>query len=181
MIRTQVKASFATHEVVVLTKFSRHMLNYLAREDILSPSMGGKRRGVSRSYSYEDVVLLRALSAICTGKGKIRHLKEALASLRTEIGPIRPGTRLKELLFVEGDELCIRAGGKVARQLRNGQHTLLFVVDLEQVSGAVADAISVDKASGKFSLISSVAAEAEAERQRSWTPIRDRRAKAWTR
>jgi len=55
------------------------------------------------------------------------------------------------------------------------------VVDLEQASGAVADAISVDTASGKFSLISSVAAEAEAERQRSWAPIRDRRAKVWTR
>lgn len=175
MRQPQVKASFAIHEVVVLTKFSRHMLNYLAREDILAPSLGGKRRGVPRRYTYEDVVLLRALYSICSGKGKIRHLKTSLAKLRAEIGTIRPGTRLKDLLFVEGDELCIRTSPDVGRQLWNGQHTFSLVVDLNHASSAIADAISVDQQSGLFSLKSAIAAEAERERQRSWVLIRARR------
>ncbi len=175
MDQPRVKASFAIHEVVVLTNFSRHMLNYLAREEILAPSLGGKRRGVSRGYTYEDVVLLRALRSICSGRGKIRHLKASLAKLRAEIGTIRPGTRLNDLLFVEGDELCIRTSPDVGRQLWNGQHTFSLVVDLKHASDAVADAISVDQQSGLFSLKSSVAADAERERQRLWISIRARR------
>lgn len=178
MRQSQVKTSFAIHEVVVLTKFSKHMLNYLAREDILAPSSGGKRRGVPRRYTYEDVVLLRALYSICSGKGKIRHLKTSLAKLRAEIGTIRPGTRLNDLLFVEGDELCVRTSPDVRRQLWNGQHTFSLVVDLKQASSAVADAISVDQQSGRFSLKSAIAAEAENERQRSWASIRARRVRA---
>jgi hypothetical protein len=178
MSNSQVKKFFTVHEVVVLTKFSTHMLSYLAREEILAPSLGGKRRGVRRQYAYEDVVLLRALYSICAGKGKIRHLKTALAKLRADIGSIRPGTQLEELLFVEGDELCLRTGADVGRQLRNGQHTFSFIVDLKHASASVADAISVNTKSGAFSLKPRVAAKAESERQRSWSLIRNRRAKA---
>jgi hypothetical protein len=178
MRRPQVKSSFAIHEVVVLTSFSRHMLNYLAREDILAPSLGGKRRGVPRRYTYEDVVLLRVLYSICSAKGKIRHLKSSLAKLRAEIGTIRPGTRLNNLLFVEGDELCIRTSPDVGIQLWDGQHTFSLVVGLKQASSAVADAISVDQQSGLFELKSTFAAEAEDERQRSWVSVRARRLRA---
>ena len=71
MANSTVKRTFFTHEAVVLTGFSKYMLDYLAREDIFRPS--GRKEGISgskREYSFEDVVLLRALKTICAGKGK---------------------------------------------------------------------------------------------------------------
>ena len=145
MVGPSVKSTFAIHEVVVLSGFSKHMLDYLAREDIVRPSSDGLAgKGRRRRYSYADVVVLRALHAICEGKGKIRHLADALAELRRELGPLQPGHRLEKLLFVNGDELCLRTGVETGRELRSGQLTLSFVVDLESVSQFVDGALTKD-------------------------------------
>lgn len=160
----------------MLSGFTKHMLDYLAREDIFRPSDDQDRgRGRRRRYSYEDLVLLRALHTICAGKGKIRHLKDSLAALRAEIGPVSPGHRIDRLLFVEGDELCLRTGSDGGRQLRTGQMTLAFVVDLRTVSQYVAEAITIDGKSGVVFLKPEAAKKAEAERLKTWAPIRSRR------
>ena len=174
---TQTKAEFLLHEVVVLTGFSKYMLDYLAREDIFRPS-GAETgiRGRRRVYSFEDLVLLRALKTICTSNGKIRHLKDSLAALRREVGVIRPGQRLDQLLFVEGCELCTKTGADGGKQLRTGQMTFGFFVDLRAVSAELSDSIVVDVQTGRHVLRPAFAAKAEAHRQRIWQPIRERRA-----
>lgn len=180
MSAASVKSTFKIHEAVVLTGFTKHMLDYLAREDIFRPNHeeGKGARGKRRYYSYEDVVLLRALHGICASKGKIRHLKASLAVLRREIGPLKPRQRLDQLLFVEGDELCLRTGGEGGRQIRTGQLTLALVVDLRAVTGHLADTIQMDEISGVVSLKPKAAEMAELERQRIWRPIKARRVAA---
>lgn len=171
-----VKSTFAIHEVVVLTGFSKHMLDYLAREDIYRPEPSGPvSRGRRRQYTYRDLVLLKALHAVCAGKGKIRHLKDALAALRVEVGPITPGERVDRLLFVQGDELCLRTSSEGGRQLRTGQMTLAFVIDLKAVSHQLSQVVFVDKRSGCVGLQPATAAQAEAERMRNWTLVLARR------
>jgi hypothetical protein len=176
MILKSVKSYFAIHEVVVLTGFSKYMLDYLRREEIFAPS--GKvegRRGLRRCYAYEDVVLLRALSTICAGKGKIRHLKDALVEFRKEFGCLEPGQRLNKCLFVQGNELCVYTKAEGGRQLRSGQMTLSFVVDMAVVSQEIANCIVVDPSSREFALTRPIARKAEKERQRIWAPVRARR------
>jgi hypothetical protein len=171
-----VKTSFALHGVVALTGFSKHMLDYLVREAIFAPaSMGVPRRGVRRAYSYADVVLLRALSVICAGKGKIRHLKEALASFRREFGQLSPGQRLDRILFVQGDELCVYSPTEGGRHIRSGQMTFSFVIDLGRVSDEIAKSVVVNRDTKQFSLTPAVARRAEQERQRIWAPLKARR------
>ena len=171
-----VKSSFAIHEVVVLTGFTKYMLDYLAREEIFAPSGGTQgRRGKRRSYTYADVVLLRALHSICAGKGKIRHLKVALLKFRELFGTMKPGQRLDRQLFIQGDELCSYTGPEGGRQLRSGQLTFSFVVDLAVISQEVADCVVVDRGSRGFKLTDEAALLAEAERQRNWETVRARR------
>lgn len=174
-----VKSFFTIHEVVVLSGFSKYMLDYLAREEIFAPSGHcDGRRGMRRRYTYEDVVLLRALCSICAGKGKIRHLKEALLKFRAEFGPMKPGQRIDRQLFVHGNELCAYTGPESGRQIRSGQMTLSFVVDLSVVSQAVADCVVVKPGIEGFALTKSAASKAEQERQRIWAPVRARRERA---
>lgn len=178
-VATPVKSTFAIHEVVVLTGFTKYMLDYLAREDIFAPTGLVKGiRGVRRRYTYEDVVLLRALNAICAGKGKIRHLRDALVRFRATFGPMKPGQRLDRQLYVQGNELCAYTGAEGGRQLRSGQMTFSFVIDLSVVSQEVADCVDVEPRTGTFRLNEMAAREAEEERQRLWSLVRTRRDRA---
>lgn len=174
-----VKATFAIHEVVVLTGFSKHMLDYLARERILCPAPDQNGvvagRGRRRAYSFSDVVLLKALRSICMASGRIRHLREALQVLRDEIGPLTPGQRLDKMLFVDGDELCLRSGAAAGKQLRTGQLTFGFVVNLGALAQEIDKSVVCDHAAGKVKLDSATSADAEAVRQYHWGRIRDRR------
>lgn len=176
MRHAAVKLTFAIHEVVVLSGFTKHMLDYLVREQIFLPSgQGATGRGRRRLYAYEDVVLLRALRAICHGKGKIRNLKASLVALRAAIGSMSHGQRIDKLLFVEGDELCLRTGLEGGRQLRTGQMTFGFFVDMRALSADLAEVVSIDRVTGKPVLAPILAAKAEEERQRIWQPIKMRR------
>ena len=171
-----VKSFFTIHEAVVLTGFSKHMLDYLARAEIFAPKDQVKLgRGFKREYQYEDVVLLRALHTICAGKGKIRHLRAALAKFRSEFGTMKPGQRLDKCLFVQGDELCVYAASEGGRQLRSGQMTLGFFVDLALVSQEISDCVIPVPLSRDFALTDEVAEAAEAARQEAWAPIRKAR------
>lgn len=169
-----VKSSFGLHEVVVLSGFSKHMLDYLRRDNIFGPSKGpAEGRGRRREYTFEDVVLLRALHGICEGKGRIRHLRPALAAFRAEFGPLRPGQRVTEHLVVQGDQLCVRTTAGL-RELRDGQMTFGFVVDLAAVAAHLAKCVEVT-ADGSFRLQADVACKAEEVRQTAWAAARARR------
>ena len=153
------------------------MLDYLRREEIFLPAgqpLG--KKGKRRRYTYADVVLLRALHGICEGRGKIRHLKADLARFREEFGSLRPGQRVEKCLFVLGDELCVRTGVESGRQVRSGQLTLGFFVDLGAVSQDIADSVVVPGPSRlEFHLTPTAAARAEAVKMQHWEPIRLRR------
>lgn len=158
----------------MLSGFSKHMLDYLRRDDIFGPSKGpAEGRGRRREYTFEDVVLLRALHGICAGKGRIRHLRSALTAFRAEFGPLRPGQRVTEHLVVQGDQLCIRTNAGL-RELRNGQMTLGFVVDLAAVAAHLSQCVEV-MADGSFRLQADVARKAEEVRQTAWSAVRARR------
>lgn len=172
-----VKSKFPIHEVVVLSGFTKYMLDYLAREDIFRPTgFDPSCRGRRRLYSYEDVVLLRALHKICAGKGKIRHLKASLRSYRRTMGAIVPGQNLERLLVVQGNKLCTATEGEGVRELVSGQLTLSFVIDLGAVSREVARCITVDPRSLQVSLTKSAKLKADHEREKIWAPIKARRA-----
>lgn len=173
-----VKKSFPTHEAVVLTGFSKYMLDYLAREQIFVASLppaGERRRGKRREYSYEDLILLRALHAICVGRGKVRNLKSALAAFRRDFGQIAPGQKIARHLVVQGDELCVVTETGTLRQLRNGQMTLSLVVNLSEVRDEIDSQIDYDTETKCFALKSKAAVAAEAERAKNWQPIAQRR------
>jgi hypothetical protein len=176
---TTVKRTFYTHEAVVLTGFSKYMLDYLAREDIFRPS--GRNVGVpgsKRQYSFEDVVLLRALKTICVGKGKIRHFTRSLKNYRKTFGPLLPGQRVEEFLVVQGNRLCAYDRGEGPIDLITGQRTLSFIVDLGMVVQDVERHVIIDAKTNGLRLTRAAKQKADAERERNWAPIRARREKA---
>lgn len=181
MNKSTVKRTFFTHEAVVLTGFSKYMLDYLAREDIFRPS--GSKEGIPgsrREYSFEDVVLLRALKTICAGKGKIRHFTRSLKNYRRTFGPLLPRQQIEKFLVVQGNKLCAYDCGEGPIDLITGQRTLSFVVDLGMVVRDVERHVLLDERTNALRLTRAAQLKADAERERNWAPIRARRAKART-
>lgn len=155
------------------------MLDYLAREDIFRPS--GRKAGIPgsrREYSFEDIVLLRALKTICVGKGKIRHFTRSLQSYRRTFGPLLPGQRVEEFLVVQGNRLCAYDSGEGPIDLITGQRTLSFLVDLRMVVQDIERLLVIDRRTNGLQLTKAAKVRADAERERHWAPIRARREKA---
>jgi hypothetical protein len=170
------KLRFKIHEVVVLTGFSKYMLDYLVRERIFSPSDGDNRQpGKARLYTYTDVVLLRALREICYGKGKIIHLKKALAEFRKCYGPIFPDDKITHLLFVNGRELAVFSPEDGLRELRTGQLVFPYVIDLDFVSKSIKAQLLRNTETEEWSLGSIAAAQAEEVRQFHWKKKKKRK------
>lgn len=169
------QATFRIHEAVALTGFSKYMLDYLAREKIFIPQAARAGRGVAREYSFADLVLLRALRDVCRDRGRIRHLKEALEAFRDEFGSIEVGQKVRQHLVVQGSELCVLSSAEAGRELRTGQLTLAFVVDLESVVDQVSANLVVDPRTKIVKLRAGKAREAEQVRQKIWGPIRAKR------
>lgn len=179
MTDSTVKRTFFTHETVVLTGFSKYMLDYLAHEDIFRPS--NRTEGISgskREYSFEDVVLLRALKTICAGKGNIRHFTKSLKNYRKTFGPLLPGQQIEKFLVVQGNRLCAYDCGEGPIDLITGQRTLSFVVDLGMVVRDVERHVFLDTKTNALQLTKTARLKADAERERNWAPIRARRAEA---
>lgn len=181
MANSTIKRTFYTHEAVVLTGFSKYMLDYLAREDIFRPSgRSVSVPGHRREYSFEDVVLLRALKTICVGKGKICHFTRSLKNYRKNFGPLLPGQRIEQFLVVQGNRLCAYDNGDGPIDLITGQRTLSFVVDLKVVIQEVESHIIFDRKTNALRLTKAAKLKADAERERNWAPIRARREKIRT-
>lgn len=172
-----VKFYFSIHEAIVITGFTKYMLDYLSREEIFAPSINARvGRGIKRQYTYEDLVLLRVLHRICAANGKIRHLKDALLEFRQQFGPLKPGQKLDQLLFVQGNELCTFTSNEGGRQIRSGQMTFSFVVDLSEVVKEISKCVVFEPRAKGFLLTAETSRLAEVEKQRSWGPVKERRA-----
>lgn len=154
------------------------MLDYLAREDIFRPSDRKEHiSGSKREYSFEDVILLKALKTICAGKGKIRHFSRSLKNYRKTFGPLLPGQKLEKLLVVQGNRLCAYDSGEGSIDLITGQRALSFVVDLGVVLRDVGRHIVLDPMTNALQLTKAAKLKADAEKERNWAPVRKRRAK----
>jgi len=177
----KIKFHFLIHEVCALTGFSKYMLDYLAREKIYVAGDSSKNgRGVRRQYTYVDLVLLRALKAICDGSGKIRHLTQCLSHYRERYGEITPETQLNDVFVSYGGQLFVRDETGQATDALTGQMVFAFHVDLALVTKALAEQLEVDPETKSLSLTKEAQDRADGIRDEIWARVqvaRDNRIK----
>lgn len=168
----KIRSHFLIHEVSALTGFSKYMLDYLAREKIYVAGDASKSgRGVRRKYTYVDLVLLRALKAICDGSGKIQHLRQCLSTYRERYGAITPETPLNDVFVSYGGQLYVRDETGQATNTLTGQMVFAFHVDLAQVTKALAEQLEVDPVTKSISLTDEAQVRADNIRNEIWARI----------
>jgi DNA-binding transcriptional MerR regulator len=112
-----------------LAGLSVHMVTYLGRHDILSPTIRG--RGRTRLYTFSDVLFLKVIADLLASGIEVKRLKQSLQRARIECEnwiDIRKAP--KRYLVTDGTELFIRDQGRLESKTRSGQLAFAFVLNL---------------------------------------------------
>lgn len=131
---------FSSKEAIVLTGFSRTMLDYLVRSKLHVPN--GKKhsgkRGARRCYSFGDIVTLRAIANLLNAGVSVTNLSRALKKLSTSHKEITPEKLPGKYLVTDGKDIFFRDMGNLLENLsKNGQLAFSFVIDVQPISDHV--------------------------------------------
>jgi DNA-binding transcriptional MerR regulator len=119
-----------------LSGLSVHMITYLGRNDILSPTVRG--RGRTRLYTFSDVLFLKVIADLLARGIEVSRLKQSLQRARAECElwiDIREAPQ--RYLVTDGTELFIRNRGRLESKTKDGQLAFAFVLDLDPAHKAV--------------------------------------------
>jgi DNA-binding transcriptional MerR regulator len=128
---------------------SLHMVNYLCRHEIVTPSATPESgRGRVRYYTYTDLVVLRIVAKLLDqGISVLRFRKQyhLLKSRNVDVGQLLT----HRYLVTDGSNVYLKDDrARVLERLDSGQTAFAFVMDLNPVKKAVTDSLKLGKRVG---------------------------------
>jgi DNA-binding transcriptional MerR regulator len=132
------------------------MLDYLERqglferEELRDPKIGRqRRRGRRRSYSFRDVVILRAINQLLEQGVSVERIKRAVLafardeSFRCEREVLTYGQEAVQYLVTDGKQIYFKKNGSsVVSILEGGQGAFFFVLDVASAHATVAQRVT---------------------------------------
>lgn len=130
-------------EAARLSGWTVHMLDYLARADVLLPAVparGQRRHGRPRKYRFGDIVVLTALRALTARGVSVLRLRPALKAIRPIHAQITPAKVPARYLLTCGNAMTFAGPARVAAQLSKlGPAALLL--DVESIRKTLVESI----------------------------------------
>jgi DNA-binding transcriptional MerR regulator len=118
---------FRAPEVAKIVGISYRQLDYWARTDLVTPSIqdaGGS--GTQREYSFQDIVLLRAIKNLIDTGVNLQRIRKAIDFLRTHLK--EPPSHLT--LLSDGNKVyAAESPNEVIDLLQRGQGVFAIAVD----------------------------------------------------
>jgi DNA-binding transcriptional MerR regulator len=115
-----------------LSGISRPMLDYLCREDLVTPSASNQRgRGRQRRYTFGDVVVLRMVGRLLSSGIEVSKIRRGLRELQRRTNNISPGNIPFRLVVTDGTDVFLKDNGRILESLTaNGQLAFAFLLDI---------------------------------------------------
>jgi DNA-binding transcriptional MerR regulator len=130
-------SDFSTEEAAKLAQLTPVDLGNWERSGFLTASIPAKRRGVSRRYTFRDVVALRVAAELRDGGVSLQMLRKVVAYLRARDGLSATEALARTNLVTDGERVY-EVEGDVSIQLPSGQRTMsVSIVRLDQVVSEV--------------------------------------------
>jgi len=124
---------FSSDEASKLSKLSVDRLDSWDRTGFLRASVPAKRRGVSRRYTFRDVVALRVASDLRAAGVTLQMLRKVVAYLRARHGLSASEVLARTSLVTTGEQVY-EVAGDVTLHIPSGQRMMLHVtIPLDQV------------------------------------------------
>ena len=126
---------------------SIQMLDYLEREGVFEreqvradPKCRRRQKGVRRSYSFRDLVVLRSIARLLTKGVSVRRIRQAMETFcrdeRFECDRSRVSwdAAAVQYFVTDGVDIYFQPdGAELVSVLGRGQQAFLFVLDIEKV------------------------------------------------
>lgn len=135
---------FTAREAMALTGYrTTHMLDYLARSQIVMPSKArAPGRGRRRLYTFADLVLLRAFNRLLSRGVPVKKLKEGLATLRRKFPSLPTEGFPTKFLITDGTNILFEETPEKILDLNSdGQLVFAFIIDMQAVKREVDEKI----------------------------------------
>lgn len=128
-----VVADFDVEEAATLVKVDPAKLAVWERTGFLRASIPAKRRGVSRRYTFRDVVALRIAVELREAGVSLQLLRKVVDYLRAREGLSATEVLARTNLVTDGDRVY-EVAGDVTLHLSSGQRMMVHVtIPLDQV------------------------------------------------
>ena len=128
-----IASDFSSEETAKLSRVPAPRLDEWDRKGFLTASIPAKRRGVSRRYTFRDVVALRVAAELREAGVSLQLLRKVVDYLRAREGlsatEVLAGTNL-----VTNGEQVYEVAGDVTLHVPSGQRVIgFYVIPLDQV------------------------------------------------
>lgn len=123
---------FSTPEAAKLAKLPVSKLEQWEKTGFLSASMPAKRRGISRRYTFRDVIALRVAGDLRAAGVSVQLLRKIIAYLRARDG-ISATEALAGTNLVADGENVYEVVGEVVIKVPSGQRVMVNVIPLHTV------------------------------------------------
>jgi DNA-binding transcriptional MerR regulator len=124
---------FTTIEAAKLGRVTRSLLENWDRSGFLSPSVPAPKRGVSRRYSFRDVVAIRVASDLKEAGIPPQSLRRVVAYLAKHKGLVGADALASTNLVTDGEDVFEVKGSATISTLQKPGQRVLFVVPLGQL------------------------------------------------
>jgi DNA-binding transcriptional MerR regulator len=132
-----VAGDFDVEEAAKLSKVDAGKLEVWERTGFLRASVPAKRRGVSRRYTFRDVVALRVAGELRAAGVSLQMLRKVVAYLRARDGLSATDALARTNLVTSGEQVY-EVAGEVTLHVPSGQRMMVHVtIPLDQVVSEV--------------------------------------------
>ena len=114
------------------------MLDYLCREDLVTPSASNQRgRGRQRRYTFGDVVVLRMVGRLLSSGIEVSKIRRGLRELQRRTNNISPGNIPFRLVVTDGTDVFLKDNGIIWNHLLQMDNWPLRFLDIHQSEAEV--------------------------------------------
>jgi DNA-binding transcriptional MerR regulator len=141
MAKEETIAAVPIKKAAELSGLTTHMLTYLGRIDVLTPSGNRGGRGRRRLYTFSDVLFLRMISEMLMRGIEVKRLGAALKRVKVEADDwLDLRARPRHFMVTDGTEVMLRRRGQLESKTMNGQLVFAFVLDIAAAHKPLAEA-----------------------------------------
>ena len=132
-----LEADFSSEQASQLARVPVQRLNEWDKTGFLTASIPAKRRGVSRRYTFRDVVALRVATELRDAGVSLQMLRKVVAYLRARDGLSATEVLARTNLVTDGVRVY-EVAGDVSIQIPSGQRMMnVTIVRLDQLVSEV--------------------------------------------
>lgn len=127
------KADFSVAQAAALSGLTEKVLEHWNTSGFMRASVPAERRGVSKRYTFRDVVALRVVSELRRAGVSLQLLRKVIAYLRARDGLSATDVLSSTHLVTDGERVY-EVSGDVTVQVPTGQRMMVYVtIPLDRV------------------------------------------------